>query len=66
MKNSWFGNQLYHSKLNFYSEHLFQIPSREVDKGEDRFWTEWNPDTKQFFLQFHFKQEDSFNPQPAR
>ena len=45
---------------------LFQIPSREVDKGEDKFWTEWNPDTKQFFLQFHFKQEDSFNPQPAR
>ena len=35
-----------------------QIPSREVDKGEDKFWTEWNPDTKQFFLQFHFKQDD--------
>lgn len=34
-----------------------QIPSREVEKGDDKFWTEWNPDTKQFFLQFHFRHE---------
>ena len=26
---------------------FFQVPSREVDKSEDKFWTEWNGDTKQ-------------------
>lgn len=24
-----------------------QVPSREVDKAEDKFWTEWNTETKQ-------------------
>lgn len=33
----------------------FKIPSREIDKNEQRFWTHWNKDTKQFFLQFYFK-----------
>lgn len=33
----------------------FKIPSREIDKSEDKFWTNWNKDTKQFFLQFYFK-----------
>lgn len=32
-----------------------QVPSREVDK--EKFWTHWNRDTKQFFLQFAFKLE---------
>ena len=35
---------------------FFQIPSREVDKGEKKMWTQWNPQTKQFFLQFYFKE----------
>ncbi|XP_064383900.1 splicing factor 3A subunit 2-like [Halichondria panicea] len=35
----------------------FKIPSREVEKGADKFWTEWNADTKQFFIQFHFRHE---------
>ena len=35
---------------------VFQIPSREVDKGEKKMWTQWNPQTKQFFLQFYFKE----------
>uniref|UniRef100_A0A1I7T0N0 Splicing factor 3A subunit 2 n=1 Tax=Caenorhabditis tropicalis TaxID=1561998 RepID=A0A1I7T0N0_9PELO len=34
----------------------FKIPSREVDKSE-KFWTMWNKDTKQFFLQVAFKME---------
>ncbi|XP_065902815.1 splicing factor 3A subunit 2-like [Dysidea avara] len=38
-----------------YETISFKIPSREVDKGEGKFWTEWNKDTKQFFMQFHFK-----------
>ena len=36
-----------------------QVPSREVDKGETRFWSHWNKETKEFFLQFSFKQDQS-------
>ena len=35
----------------------FKIPSREVDKSENNFWTFWNKNTKQFFLQVAFKLE---------
>lgn len=35
----------------------FKVPSREVDKTEEKFWTLWNRDAKQFFLQFAFKVE---------
>ncbi|RWS07618.1 splicing factor 3A subunit-like protein, partial [Dinothrombium tinctorium] len=35
----------------------FKVPSREVDKSEGKFWTLWNKDSKQFFLQFAFKIE---------
>lgn len=41
-----------------------QIPSREVDKAEEKFWVEWNQDTKQFFLQFHFRQDVRMGPPP--
>ena len=40
-----------------YETISFKVPSREVDKADDKFWTEWNTETKQFFIQFHFKQE---------
>jgi len=34
----------------------FKVPSREVDKSDsERFWTLWNKETKQFFLQFSYK-----------
>ena len=33
-----------------YETIAFKIPSREVDKS-DKFWTLYNKDTKQFFLQ---------------
>ncbi|XP_021945869.1 splicing factor 3A subunit 2 [Folsomia candida] len=36
----------------------FKVPSREVDKMETKFWTHWNSDTKQFFLQCTFKLEN--------
>ena len=26
---------------------VLQVPSREIDKGEAKFWTHWNKDTKQ-------------------
>jgi splicing factor 3A subunit 2 len=33
----------------------FKVPSREIDKTDGKFWTHWNMDSKQFFLQFAFK-----------
>ena len=33
----------------------FKVPSREVDKSENKFWSLWNKETKEFFLQFAFK-----------
>ncbi|OQV15737.1 Splicing factor 3A subunit 2 [Hypsibius exemplaris] len=38
-----------------YETIAFKVPSREVDKTEEKFWTHWNKETKQFFLQFAFK-----------
>ncbi len=38
-----------------YETIAFKVPSREVDKSEHRFWSLWNRDTKEFFLQFAFK-----------
>jgi len=42
----------------------FKVPSREVEKSEGKFWTHWNRDTKQFFLQFAFKFEPKIMPPP--
>ncbi|KAF4076473.1 hypothetical protein AMELA_G00215470 [Ameiurus melas] len=47
-----------------YETIAFKVPSREIDKSESRFWTHWNRETKQFFLQFHFKME-KLMPQPG-
>lgn len=43
-----------------YETISFKVPSREVDK--EKFWTHWNKDTKQFFLQFAFKLEKPGGP----
>ncbi|XP_077971487.1 splicing factor 3A subunit 2-like [Styela clava] len=40
-----------------YETIAFKVPSREIDKSESKFWTHWNKETKQFFLQFHYKFE---------
>lgn len=40
-----------------YETIAFKVPSREVEKSDNKFWTYWNRDTKQFFLQFAFKSE---------
>eukprot|EP00058_Branchiostoma_floridae_P007140 XP_002592628.1 hypothetical protein BRAFLDRAFT_85076 [Branchiostoma floridae] len=45
-----------------YENIAFKIPSREVDKSEGKFWTQWNRETKQFFLQFHFKLDPKQQP----
>ncbi|CAF1417739.1 unnamed protein product [Rotaria sordida] len=42
-----------------YETIAFKIPSREVDKSEGKFWTFYNTETKQFFLQFPFKLESN-------
>ncbi|XP_005993842.1 splicing factor 3A subunit 2 [Latimeria chalumnae] len=47
-----------------YETIAFKVPSREIDKAEGKFWTHWNRETKQFFLQFHFKMEKP-PPPPA-
>lgn len=41
-----------------YETIAFKVPSREVEKTDNKFWTHWNRDTKQFFLQFAFKVEN--------
>merc|ERR1712223_552385 len=38
-----------------YETLSFKVPSREVDKSENKFWSLWNKETKEFFLQFAFK-----------
>ena len=40
-----------------YETIAFKVPSREIDKSNDKFWTHWNNVSKQFFLQLSFKSE---------
>ncbi len=42
-----------------YETIAFKVPSREIDKSDDQFWTHWNNESKQFFLQLSFKLETS-------
>ncbi|KAK2168740.1 hypothetical protein NP493_1218g00049 [Ridgeia piscesae] len=42
----------------------FKVPSREVDKDAKKFWSHWNLETKQFFLQFAFKNDPRAFMQP--
>lgn len=37
-----------------YETIAFKVRSREVDKDPKKFWTYWNPASKQFFLQVSF------------
>ncbi|EUB56399.1 Splicing factor 3A subunit 2 [Echinococcus granulosus] len=41
-----------------YETIAFKVRSREVDKDPKKFWTYWNPASKQFFLQFAYKLEN--------
>lgn len=51
-----------------YETISFKVPSREVDKSENKFWSLWNKDTKEFFLQFAFKisQSEKRGPPPPQ
>ena len=37
------------------------MPSREIDKNDHKFWTHWNAEAKQFFLQLSFKLDKNSN-----
>ncbi|KAI8073945.1 hypothetical protein BC940DRAFT_329492 [Gongronella butleri] len=39
-----------------YESVAFKIQSKEIDRAPGKFWTHWDPDAKQFSLQFVFKQ----------
>ncbi|EGD76815.1 splicing factor 3a [Salpingoeca rosetta] len=51
-----------------YETIAFKIPSSEIDQAPGKLWTRWNPSTKQFFLQFHFKTErvPEYAPKPLQ
>ncbi|KAJ1551185.1 Splicing factor 3A subunit 2 [Nowakowskiella sp. JEL0078] len=38
-----------------YETISFKVQSREIDRHEGRFWTHWDSDSKQFSLQFFFR-----------
>lgn len=40
-----------------YETCAFKLQAREVDKSPGKFWTHYDPDTKEFFLQLFFKTE---------
>ena len=44
-----------------YETIAFKVPSREVDSFDDnKFWSMWNKDTKEFFLQVLVGTKSSF------
>eukprot|EP00744_Colponema_vietnamica_P002279 GILI01003606.1.p1 GENE.GILI01003606.1~~GILI01003606.1.p1 ORF type:complete len:242 (-),score=42.04 GILI01003606.1:274-999(-) len=52
-----------------YETVSFKIPNLEIDKGEGKFFTEWDRRKKVFTLQVHFKDRSIANPDaplPAR
>lgn len=40
-----------------YETIAFKVQSKEIDKQEGKFWTHWDTDSKQYSLQFLFKNE---------
>eukprot|EP00052_Salpingoeca_macrocollata_P033574 m.8859 g.8859 ORF g.8859 m.8859 type:complete len:234 (-) comp5312_c0_seq1:106-807(-) len=47
-----------------YETIAFKIPSLPIEKTERGFWTHWDTDTKQYFLQLYFRTEQNFGPRP--
>jgi splicing factor 3A subunit 2 len=45
-----------------YETIAFKVPSREIDKNENMFWTHWNPNSRQYFLQLAFRMDQSGVP----
>jgi splicing factor 3A subunit 2 len=40
-----------------YETIAFKIQSRAIDRAEGRLWQYWDPDTKQYHLQFFFQNQ---------
>ncbi|RKP05926.1 hypothetical protein THASP1DRAFT_35249 [Thamnocephalis sphaerospora] len=40
-----------------YETVAFKVQSKEIDRSDGRFWTHWDPDAKQFTLQFFFRRD---------
>lgn len=40
-----------------YETCAFKLQAKEVDKSPGKFWTHYDPDTKEYFLQLFFKTE---------
>ena len=49
-----------------YETIAFKIPSREIDKTNEKFWTHWNADARQYFLQLAIKMEQIQQQQPPQ
>lgn len=63
----FYKNELYPQNLSIdIFQNFLAVPSREVEKQEGKFWTHWNKDTKQFFLQFAFKLDPKMPRGPPR
>ena len=45
-----------------YETIAFKIPSREIDRDIQNYWTHWNSETKTFYLQVSFKLEAPVAP----
>lgn len=44
-----------------YEVIAFKIPNSDVDRAEDKFFTHWDPDSKIFSLQLHFRHESAMH-----
>ncbi|OLL24648.1 Pre-mRNA-splicing factor sap62 [Neolecta irregularis DAH-3] len=40
-----------------YETVAFKIQAKEIDRSQGRFWTHWDPDAKQYSMQFFFRTE---------
>ena len=44
-----------------YENIAFKIPNKEIDKGENKFMTQWNTTTRVFKLQLFFKTDEQID-----
>merc|ERR1711998_816223 len=48
-----------------YETIAFKIPNKEIDKGQDKFMTDWDPAKQTFSLQFYFREDGDGSGPPA-
>merc|ERR1719253_2405215 len=47
-----------------YETIAFKIPNKEIDKGQDKFYTDWDSTKQTFTLQFYFAEDSGDGPKP--